>query len=54
MGEPEKRYITDEPKEPLANELKEFLEAIKNRNSSKLVHPDDAINALDIALKALD
>ena len=54
VGEPEKRYITDEPKEPLANELKEFLEAIKNRNSSKLVHPDDAINALDIALKALD
>lgn len=54
VGEPEKRYITDDPKEPLANELKEFVEAINSKDSSKLVHPDDAINALDIAQKALD
>lgn len=54
VGEPEKRYITDDPKEPLANELREFVEAISKRSSAKLVHPDDAIRALDIALKALD
>jgi len=54
LGDPEKRFISDTLQEPLANELRMFLEAIHSGDASKLVDPLDARHALRIALEALE
>lgn len=54
FGEPEKHFIADTPQEPLANEIKAFIEAIRTGDSSKLVDPVLARKALEIALSALN
>jgi UDP-N-acetylglucosamine 3-dehydrogenase len=54
VGEPEKRHIMDTPQEPLANELKAFINAIHSMDASDLVHPKAAQQALRIALKAIE
>ena len=53
LGEPEKRHIVDTPQEPLANELFEFKQAVLSGNASHLVKPEEACEALQIALTAL-
>jgi UDP-N-acetylglucosamine 3-dehydrogenase len=54
LGEPEKRYIADTPQEPLANELHAFVQAIQDNDTSGLVDPVQAREALKIALTALE
>lgn len=53
LGEPEKRFIAETPQEPLANELRAFVRAIRSGDASKLVDPLLARRALDVALRAL-
>jgi len=53
LGEPQKRSISNTPQEPLANELKAFLKAIRSGNAGHLVDSLDARHALRIALEAL-
>ncbi len=54
LGEPEKRHISEELQEPLANELKAFLKAVQTKDTSELVDPLHARHALRIALEALE
>jgi UDP-N-acetylglucosamine 3-dehydrogenase len=54
LGDPEKHHITDTPQEPLANELKAFMQAIRQGDASGLVDPKDAREALKLALEALE
>jgi len=54
FGEPEKHFIADTPQEPLANEIKAFINAINTGDDSELVDPLLARKALEIALGALN
>lgn len=53
LGEPEKKFIAETPQEPLANELKAFVRAIRTGDAGRLVDPLLARRALDVALRAL-
>lgn len=53
MGEPEKEIIKVEFEEPLAKELKAFLARIQGDKDVYLVDPEEAKNALALALEAL-
>lgn len=52
MGDPEKETISVDFEEPLLVELKAFLATIRG-GSAKLVAPEDARSALDLALRSL-
>jgi len=54
FGEPEKHFIADTPQEPLANEIKAFINAINTGDDSELVDPLLARKALEIAPGALN
>lgn len=54
LGEPEKEIISVDFQEPLAIELKAFLEAIKTNKDSDLINPWEAREALRLALKAAE
>lgn len=53
LGEPVKKYIAETPKEPLAIELATFIKAVRTGNTSELITPVEARDALKIALTAL-
>lgn len=54
MGEPEKDVIKVDFEEPLAVELKAFYSKIQGSNSTHLVDPEAARNALRLALEAVE
>jgi UDP-N-acetylglucosamine 3-dehydrogenase len=53
MGEPERQIIKVVFEEPLAVELKAFLDTIRGESKTKLVTPEEAREALDLALQAV-
>ncbi|HMR73294.1 MAG TPA: Gfo/Idh/MocA family oxidoreductase, partial [Candidatus Saccharibacteria bacterium] len=53
MGEPEKRVIKVDFEEPLAAEMKAFLEHVSGKGTPTIVDPEDAKEALRIALEAV-
>jgi len=54
LGEPEKTHISEALQEPLANELKAFLHAVRSGDAAGLIDPLHARHALKIALTALN
>lgn len=54
LGEPERIVMSDELEEPLRNELSAFTRAIVTGDSSELVDPVHARDALNLALIALE
>lgn len=52
LGEPEKYYHAEAPKEPLAIELRAFIDRIKGDKMAEIVQPSTARDALDVALRA--
>lgn len=53
LGEPEKHYHSETPKEPLAIELSAFLDRIRGDETAEIVHPATARDALDVVLLAV-
>lgn len=53
MGEPEKEIIDVDFEEPLAVELKNFINAVQGEETPELVDPVDAREALRLALEAI-
>lgn len=53
MGEPERKKIKVEFKEPLRVELSAFLAKVRKESGPELVNPELAKEALDVAIKAI-
>ena len=54
LGEPEKHYHSEAPKEPLAIELGAFLDRIRGNKTAEIVHPATARDALEVVLLAVE